>query len=1554
MGFSRYRFYITVLALSSVFILKHEVHADTIAWTNDTSDNRLSNTDNWSTFTVPTPTDITTFSDSAIPPYQPFVPVGGPGFDVLEVTFLDATPYVFTITSATTFDLRGVGVTNAGTGIKTFNVSAGGVLTFHNSASGDSAGTGSLLYSAISGSSVIFNDSSNASNSIYDFNKANLIFNNTSSAGAAVITSNSLPAIQFNDSSTAAASFITILFGGTLSFDSAAKGGSATISAVSSRVTFTDTADAENANIKLTSNSNLDFFLTSTAGSSTIDLIASEVAFHDDATAGSATITAKASSYIDFDNNATAGTANITANASKIDFHASSHGGNAIITLEESASILMDGSASLENATVTVNQSRIELAESSTLGNATIQLNPQSALTFYDTTQAGTAQVTAERATVRFNDASLAEAATFTLNNLSSLDFIEATHANTATIDASNSSVSFYDTAQADAAHISLSNSATLDFFIDAKANTSTLTATDSHINFSDDTSADTATMVINDSKLYFIDEATAADANITLNLGSYCTFDDNSTAGSATITSAASNIIMDKLATTGTSTINLTDGSILSAGGNISTYAGSITANASTVFITSSLISGTSTLNLLNGGTIIIAGSGASFGTFSSASASDTINIVNSDLAVGLDNSSTSIAGVISDFGTLNSSSSLTKAGSGSLTLLNPANIYAFRTLVAGGSLIAGGINTLSPNSTITLVGDGVTDGILDLNNFDNTIKSLNGLTPALPGKVLLGTATLTLGDGETTTFYGAITGTTGGLTKQGPGFFTMAGTGSNYTGPTQIHAGTLQAGIAGALAPLSAVTLGNGSTGRGTLDLASFDNTIGSLADSAGTPGSVLLGTAALTLGGDNTSTTFHGIISGAGGLDKVGSGAFTLLGSNTYTGGTTIGGGSIIGTTSSLQGDFLNNGSLVFNQSRTGSFEGDISGTGSLAVMGGGMVGFTGTNSYTGGTSVAAATLGGNTASLQGTITNSGVLKFYQTENGTFNGRLLGNGTVVKEGLYDLVYTSGTSDVAAFAGTTTVNEGSLVLNTALGGSVTVALEGIISGTGTIASNLAVIKGGTIAPGNSIGTLHIMGNYTQGQNTLYEVQVDGLGHSSLIDVAGTATLSGGEVHVTSVDGLYAFNTPYTILHADNGLSGQFSVAEGITSNVSFPLINSLLSYDSQNAYFTLATQIVNGTFGNLTCEQEEIAQQLDAITTFTPDLLFVVNALTTRGLTASQVAQAIDQMSGQQYASAMLTTEIVNRQFLRRLYDPVRQLVTTLPDYSCRDDCCPDPVEFWLEGGATHSSLHSHHDDCDGACDGSGFKMNGYEITGGAQTNLLDCCLTLGAAFGYSKDSVDYSLGGSGTNNTLFGGAYTLFRPQGYYIMTDAAVGFSDNKVNRHIRFANLNRTATGTPKVWQGTLYGEVGGDLPLLCVLVQPFLGVELSYAHRGRIREHGADAIDLNISRQAAGNVDGRIGVHVTSNALPWCLSGSLDLAWQFPIVDSRHSLRANFQSFGTAHSIKGKSNALSSLEIAATIATTIVDNWRIFAEISGERWHNASTYSVLGGIETSW
>lgn len=141
------------------------------------------------------------------------------------------------------------------------------------------------------------------------------------------------------------------------------------------------------------------------------------------------------------------------------------------------------------------------------------------------------------------------------------------------------------------------------------------------------------------------------------------------------------------------------------------------------------------------------------------------------------------------------------------------------------------------------------------------------------------------------------------------GTSFRTLILAGANtYTSATTVNGGTLQAAIAtqadgsGAFGKNSAVTIKD--VVGATLSLNNFSNQIGSLAGGGTTGGNVSLGTATLTTGGDNTSTTYAGGITGSGGVTKIGTGTQTLQGAMSFTGATTISEGTLaLGPAASL---------------------------------------------------------------------------------------------------------------------------------------------------------------------------------------------------------------------------------------------------------------------------------------------------------------------------------------------------------------------------------------------------------------------------------------------------------------------------------------------------------------------------------------------------------------------------------------------------------------------------------------------------------------------------
>ncbi|WP_199913533.1 autotransporter-associated beta strand repeat-containing protein, partial [Xanthomonas fragariae] len=258
-------------------------------------------------------------------------------------------------------------------------------------------------------------------------------------------------------------------------------------------------------------------------------------------------------------------------------------------------------------------------------------------------------------------------------------------------------------------------------------------------------------------------------------------------------------------------------------------------------------------------------------------------------------------------------------------------------------GTLAVGSNNALG-TGTLAVTGDSVLS---------------NAIAAALGNAVTLGAA-LTVDNPANLTLAGDISGS-GALIKTNTGTLTLDGSNS-YTGGTTLNAGTL------------------------VVDSASLQ---GAIVDNA----TLVFNQAA--------NEVFTGSITGTGSVIKDGAGALQLNGANGYTGGTSIAAGTLIGDTTSLQGDIANNAALVFDQAIGGVYAGTVSGTGSLEKAGTGVLQLVGANTYTGGTVVSAGSLIGNTTSLQGNVVDNATLVFDQATDGVFAGAVSGTGGVIKQG-------------------------------------------------------------------------------------------------------------------------------------------------------------------------------------------------------------------------------------------------------------------------------------------------------------------------------------------------------------------------------------------------------------------------------------------------------------------------------------------------------------------------------------------------------------------------
>ncbi|ECU2730562.1 hypothetical protein DU738_23460, partial [Salmonella enterica subsp. enterica serovar Havana] len=167
------------------------------------------------------------------------------------------------------------------------------------------------------------------------------------------------------------------------------------------------------------------------------------------------------------------------------------------------------------------------------------------------------------------------------------------------------------------------------------------------------------------------------------------------------------------------------------------------------------------------------------------------------------------------------------------------------------------------------------------------------------------------------------------------------------------------------------------------------------------------------------------FDNAIGGSGNVVKSGADTLTLSGSNSYTGGTTISGGTLVASNVEAlgTGDVTNNATLELNTG--GDFINNIGGTGRVEKSGDDVLTLSGANSYSGGTLISDGTLvASNVDALgSGDVTNNATLEM--NTGGDFINNIGGTGRVEKSG-DDTLTLSGSN---TYTGGTLISDGTLV---------------------------------------------------------------------------------------------------------------------------------------------------------------------------------------------------------------------------------------------------------------------------------------------------------------------------------------------------------------------------------------------------------------------------------------------------------------------------------------------------------------------------------------------
>ncbi|GAA5542268.1 autotransporter domain-containing protein [Brucella sp. NBRC 113783] len=402
-----------------------------------------------------------------------------------------------------------------------------------------------------------------------------------------------------------------------------------------------------------------------------------------------------------------------------------------------------------------------------------------------------------------------------------------------------------------------------------------------------------------------------------------------------------------------------------------------------------------------------------------------------------------------------------LRKTGAGGLVLTGVSD-YSGGTEVAYGTLIV---------DSAAAVGTGAIE-------FTSNGSSASGLDFRTDGQnlandiLISGTAgaAIDVDPGRSATLAGTITGG-GRLTKYGNGTLTLTGQ-NTYTGDTSIQYGTLVLDSGDAIADTNLLSISD----YGTLRLAQSE-TIDRL---DGFGGSVVLGDGTtLSVGAFNGNSRVSSVISGAGGLRKLGTGTLELLRENTYTGETVIEGGRVLAG--------RNN---AFGLGDQVTFKRTAEGRNTLELS--------------------------NGVTIAQNMLLEDSINLDNNDLSTLSGVISGHNHLIHKVGQGTVRLTGESLDAPGA---IVRGGGLSFDGNYSGSVDVEFGGTVTGSGRIGGDVEVADGGRLY-GRHDRTL-TMGSLTLNENSDVEILVGAPNTTAFFEVEGDLTLDG---RLTIADGTGEF----------------------------------------------------------------------------------------------------------------------------------------------------------------------------------------------------------------------------------------------------------------------------------------------------------------------------------------------------------------------------------------------------------------------------------------------
>ncbi|MEB0045131.1 MULTISPECIES: autotransporter domain-containing protein [unclassified Pseudomonas] len=543
--------------------------------------------------------------------------------------------------------------------------------------------------------------------------------------------------------------------------------------------------------------------------------------------------------------------------------------------------------------------------------------------------------------------------------------------------------------------------------------------------------------------------------------------------------------------------------------------------------------------------------------------------------------------------------------------------------------------------------------------------------------------------------------------------------------------------------------------------------------------------------------------------------------------------------------------------------------------------------------------------------------------------------GHGGLTKQGIGTLVLTGANT----YAGPTLVNQGRLAINGSLLSAVTVNDSGILGGNGRIGA-LTAKSGGTVAPGNSIGTLRVTGDVIFEPGSTYAVELSPSSSDQII-AGGKALIDGATVSLslensptllTTAEAKTLLGHSYNILQAAGGIQGQFGA---VVPNYLF--IGGSLDYSANGIQLVVERNLTSFTSAGLTPNQRAVAaaaEQLGAGNALYESLLL--------SPTAAVAQQAFQQLSGEIHPA--ITTLLINDS--RYLRDAVGERLRERDVF----DAAPgnDPNNAWVKVLGAWGKSEGGHANASAINSISG-------LLAGADA-LITEDTRLGFVTGYSDSSLSM---GDGTHSSASVDSYHLGAYLGHAVdalrlSVGGAYSWHRADVKRELQFGDVSGQQKTKRDATTAQLFTEAAYRLNVQPLTLEPFGNLAYVHVNSDGFTEKG-DAAALRGSEDNRDAVLSTLGLRagktiVLSDQQKLELSGSF--GWQHNLSNTRSEDHLAFVNGNTGFSVQSVSLDRNAAVIGARAGLALARDIRLNLDYNGLLGSNQKDHGV--GLTLDW